>query len=135
MKLSPLLLAIPLLLPAPAYAADAAPQKRTIISLVVYGDDPCPRATSDDEIVVCAHRPDSERYRIPKELRKREEDQRRSETSWASRVAALDDAQRGTRPNGCSAIGSWGQTGCFQQMLSQWHAERMQAQSEAANAP
>ena len=134
MKLSPALLAIPFLLPAAAQAADV-PQKRTIISLVVYGDDPCPKADSADEIVVCAHRPDKERYRIPKELRKREENERRTETAWAARVAGLDEAQRTTRPNSCSAFGSWGQTGCFAQMMSQWHAERRQIQSEAANAP
>ena len=134
MKLSPALLAIPFLMTAPADAADTT-AKRTVISLVVYGDDPCPRASGDDEIVVCARRPDSERYRIPKELRKKEEDQRRSETSWASRAAALEDAQRSTRPDSCSPMGSWGQSGCFQQMMSQWHAARRQAQSEADSTP
>jgi hypothetical protein len=133
MKLSPALLAIPFLLPAVADAADAPGAKKTI-SLVVYGDDPCPKG-DDDEIVICAHRPDNERYRIPKELRKRAEDQRRTEASWGSRVAALDDEQRFTRPDSCSPVGSYGQTGCFQQMLSQWHAARRQAQSEAAEIP
>jgi len=125
---------LPMLLLVPAAAADAAdpPSQRTV-SVVVYGDDPCPRATGGDEIVVCARRPDNERYRIPKELRKKEE--RPSEVSWASRVAGLEDAQRYTRPDSCSPVGTWGQTGCFQQMISQWLSARQQARSQAANIP
>ena len=37
-----------------------------IRGVVVYGDDPCPQSTAD-EVVVCARRPDDERYRIPAE--------------------------------------------------------------------
>lgn len=133
MKLSPALLAIPFLLPAAADAADA-PGAKKIISIIVYGDDPCPKVDSD-EIVVCAHRPDTERYRIPKELRKRAENERQTESSWASRASALEDEQRFTRPDSCSPVGSWGQTGCFQQMLSQWYAARRQMRSDAANIP
>ncbi len=127
---APLILA--LILPGVASAANV-PQKRTVISLVVYGADPCPKASSDDEIVVCAHRPDNERYRIPKELRKKEDQP--SEVSWASRVAGLEDAQRSTRPDSCSPVGSWGQSGCFAQMMSQWFAARRQAKSDAASIP
>jgi hypothetical protein len=127
-------LAIALLLPAAAAnAADAPPPERTV-SLVVYGNDPCPKK-ADNEIVVCAHRPDNERYRIPKELRKKEANETLSETSWASRVAGLDDAQRFTRPGSCSPAGSWGQSGCFQQMIGQWAAARQQMRSEAASIP
>ncbi|HEX4736560.1 MAG TPA: hypothetical protein VH331_03255 [Allosphingosinicella sp.] len=133
MKLSLALLAIPLLLPAAADAANA-PGAKTTISLVVYGDDPCPKGNGD-EIVVCARRPDNERYRIPKELRKKAEDHRQTESSWTSRVAALEDEQRFTRPDSCSPVGSYGQTGCFAQMLSQWHAARRQAQTEADSVP
>jgi hypothetical protein len=133
MKLRAVLLAIPLLLPAAVQAADVPPAKKTI-SLVVYGDDPCPKAEGD-EIVVCAHRPDNERYRIPKELRKREENERHTEMPWGARVAELEDAQRASRPDSCSAIGSWGQTGCFAQMMSQWAAARQQMRSEANNIP
>jgi hypothetical protein len=131
MKRLSVLLSIPLLLSGAAARAADVPPSRTI-NLIVYGSDPCPRG-SDDEIVVCAHRSENERYRIPKELRKKEEQP--SEVSWASRVATLEDAQRSTRPDSCSPVGSWGQTGCFQQMLNQWYAARRQAQSDAANIP
>jgi hypothetical protein len=133
MKLSAVLLAIPLLLPATVQAANA-PSANKVISLVVYGEDPCPKADGD-EIVVCARRPDSERYRIPKELRKRAENERQTATSWTSRVAELEDAQRPSRPDSCSPMGSWGQTGCFAQMINQWYAARQQMRSEANNIP
>ena len=49
-----------------------------------------------DEIVVCARRPDDERYRIPEPLRRSE---RRTEASWSSHAAELDEIQRDTRPD------------------------------------
>ena len=88
-------------------------------SLVVYGDDPCP-PSQGDEIVVCARRPEEERYRIPAPLRRGE----RREASWGTRAAELEDAQRDTRPNSCSVVGSFGQTGCTSDMVRQWYAER-----------
>ena len=72
-------------------------------------------------------------YRIPKELRHKDDDP--SEVSWASRVAGLEDAQRFTRPDSCSPVGSWGQTGCFAQMIQQWRAARRQAKSDSAGVP
>ena len=45
-------------LPAPA-VAQAQPN---IAEIIVYGNDPCPRST-DDQVVVCARRPEAERYR------------------------------------------------------------------------
>ncbi|HEX5183233.1 MAG TPA: hypothetical protein VFW19_08795 [Allosphingosinicella sp.] len=128
------LLALALLLPGPAVRAADAPPPQRVVSMVVYGDDPCPKK-SEGEIVICAHRPDNERYRIPKELRRREANETLSETSWASRVDGLEDAQRATRPGSCSPAGSWGQSGCFQQMISQWAAERRQLRSEADSIP
>ena len=64
----------PFMLPlAPAQAAApglSEPPPPRVSTLVVYGNDPCPRS-KDDEIVVCARQPESERYRIPRELRKK----------------------------------------------------------------
>ena len=90
------------------------------INLVIYGDDACPPST-DDEIVVCARRPESERYRIPKPLRERESS---GDSSWAARNEELDEASRPSRPGSCSVVGSYGQSGCFQQMINQWFRER-----------
>jgi hypothetical protein len=109
-----------LLLPASGAAVAAEPPHRTA-TVTVYGDDPCPKAQGDD-IVVCARKPERERYRIPKELRHEGEDL--SEQSWGARTEALEEANRATLPGGCSTVGSYGQTGCTQQMLRQWYAAR-----------
>ena len=100
--------------------AGAEPPER-VTSLVVYGEDPCPKG-EDDEIVVCARRPETERYRIPSKLR--EEGNPPSDTSNVTRMQALDEVSRYTMPNSCSVVGSGGQTGCFQQMMARWRAER-----------
>src|ERR1700710_1251720 len=92
------LLSLPLLLAGMAGPADA--QAARTVNVTVYGNDPCPHG-SDDEIVVCGHRPENDRYRIPKELRRKAED-RPSEVSWASRVGGLEDQARAQRPDSCS---------------------------------
>lgn len=114
-------LAILLLAAASAPCPAAAQPAQSTRSTIVYGDEPCPESTGD-EIVVCARKPETERYRIPKELR--DEGRRPSETSWASRTEGLEEAQRTTLPNSCSPIGTYGQTGCSQQLVRQWRAER-----------
>lgn len=111
---------------APLHAAPAEQAKppERVINLLVYGDDPCP-AGENDEIIVCARRPESERYRIPKDLREEKEDL--PDLSWGARVESLDAAQRETRPDSCSVVGSGGQTGCLAQWLRQWLTERRAA--------
>lgn len=90
-------------------------------SVIVYGSDPCPRPADPEEIVVCARQPEEERYRIPEPLRR---SSRPPETSWGTQAAQLEEAQRDSRPDSCSVVGSFGQTGCRQQMLRDWAAER-----------
>ena len=97
----------------------SAPQRET--SLVVFGEDPCPEPADEEEIVVCARRPEEERYRVPASLRRGEQ---LRETAWSSRAADLEEAQRDTRPDSCSVVGSFGQTGCIQQMLRAWLDQR-----------
>jgi len=90
--------------------------------LVTYGDDKCPEAEGD-EIVVCAQRPESERYRIPKELREIEKAEE-GEQSWSSVVASHDEAARVGRPNSCSVVGTFGFSGCQAAIMRQWFDER-----------
>jgi hypothetical protein len=104
-----------------AAAAAAEPPERAT-SVIVYGDDRCPPATTEDEIVVCARRPEGERYRIPKELRNAGD--RPSEVSWGARTQVLEEAARETRPGSCSPVGSYGQSGCAQQMVRDWYEAR-----------
>lgn len=117
---------------APAPAGDEAPRERTS-TLIVFGNDPCPRSTSE-EIVVCARMPESERYRVPKRFRGKREDAPAPDT-WANRVSTLETVSRVGTPNSCSPVGSGGQTGCYSQFLRQAREERRQAQAEAAEIP
>jgi hypothetical protein len=110
-----------LLVPGAADAGEPAGPPERVASAVVYGSDPCPKGQGD-EVVVCARRPERERYRIPKELR--HENEPLSERSWGARTAALDEAARETMPNGCSVIGTYGQTGCFAKMIRDWFTSR-----------
>lgn len=112
--------------PLPAMAQPAPPPQR-IFNLIVYGDDPCPKGEGD-EIVVCARKPESERYRIPKKLR--EKPAVAGGPGWGSQVATMEQVQRQTLPGSCSAIGSNGFTGCTAQMLQQWFAERRMQESK-----
>src|SRR5687767_4801793 len=109
-----------LVTPVPAAALqDERPERER--SAVVYGDEACPEPESPEEIVVCARRPEEERYRIPAPLRR---DGQPAEASWGVQAAELEAAQRDTRPDSCSVVGSYGHTGCTQEMLRQWLAER-----------
>jgi len=134
MKSVPLLLAaVMTATAAPAFAADPPPSEpNKITTLVVYGDDPCPRS-NDEEIVVCAREPESERYRIPKKLRRAKPDA--AQRSWGDRVQVLEMVGRQGTPNSCSPIGSNGQSGCMAQFLRQAREERERAALEGPQSP
>lgn len=111
-----LAVALPILgMPAPALA-----QSASISEIIVYGTDPCPRST-DDEVVVCARKPESERYRIPERLRSTGTLQQRQ--SWANRAIAFETYGK-TGINSCSPVGPGGHTGCLQKMINQAFKER-----------
>lgn len=120
-----LLISAPLL---PALAQAKAPERESTV--LVYGDDPCPQARGD-EVVVCARRPEEERYRIPRRIRERQP----TETSWASRVESHEEVSRPMRPGSCSVVGSFGQSGCTQELIRQWYAERRARAAEDAGIP
>ena len=107
---------------APALGAEPDPLPERTQTLVVYGEDPCPKPADEDEIVVCARKPENERYRVPKSLRNADDPP--TEVSWASRTEQLEEASRPGRPGSCSVVGSYGQTGCSQQLIRQWYDER-----------
>jgi hypothetical protein len=110
-----------------ATPAPAEPPQR-VFNLIVYGNDPCPKGEGD-EIIVCARRPESERYPIPKKLR--EKPAPSGGPGWGSQVATMEEVQRQNLPNSCSAIGSNGFTGCTAKMLQQWFAERRMQESKS----
>ena len=130
-RILPLFAAILLTLPAaavlPPAGARNTPPARTEIHLAVFGTDPCPKGEGD-EIVVCARLPESERYRIPKRLRD-EKAALRPEQSWAARARDIDSTGNDQRPDSCSAVGSGGQTGCWEKFM---HDARVQREADAA---
>lgn len=105
-------------LPAPALA-QAAPN---IAEIIVYGNDPCPRST-DDQVVVCARRPEAERYRIPPKMRQSGTPQQME--SWAVRSRNLETVGA-TGINSCSPVGPAGYTGCLMKVIQEAKGERKQ---------
>lgn len=104
-------------------AQSGEPPQRTSV-LYTYGDEPCPEPEGN-EIVVCAQQPESERYRVPKELREElKDDAPVGGGSWAARVEGYDNIARQTRPDSCSPVGSYGYTGCAALALRQWFEAR-----------
>jgi hypothetical protein len=112
-----------LIAPAPALAQNAK-----ISEIIVYGTDPCPRST-DDDIVVCARKPESERFRIPE--RYRHAGPRQERESWANKALAFETYGR-TGINSCSPVGPAGFTGCTQQLINQAFKERKEQAEEGA---
>jgi hypothetical protein len=128
--------ALPLILAAGALGAGFAPPpagQQQIRQLVVYGHDPCPRGSTPEEIVICARKPESERYRIPKALRDAPGTGPES-TSWANRAESLEYVGR-TGIGSCSASGPGGWTGCLSQLIASARAERQQDPAAAARVP
>ena len=117
------------LLAAPASAQALAPEPK-ISQVVVYGEDACPVST-DDTIVICAKKPESERYRIPEALRNDPNDP--DNQAWAARATALEYAGR-TGIGSCTPVGPGGASGCFNQLVRQARAERAGADEVNWNA-
>jgi hypothetical protein len=109
-----------LALAAAALPSAPASAQNNVRIQIVYGDDQC--ATSNGEvIVVCVRRDESERYRIPPELRDTRD--LPANESWLSRSQSIEYVgASGTMS--CSPVGPGGFTGCTQQILRAARAER-----------
>lgn len=106
------------LIASPGFAVPTGGTTEAKIStLLVFGDDPCPRST-EDEVVVCARQPESERYRIPKQLRGKRYNAAR-DGSWAGTAKVLEYVSTRGLPGSCSFVGTAGQTGCFRRFLEE----------------
>ena len=120
------LFAVPLAAPA---AAQTGAADLKVNQLIVYGNDPCPQST-ETEITVCARRSESDRYRIPEDLRDRDGP---ASNSWANRALELQYVGR-TGIGSCSTSGPGGMIGCFNQIMNQARAEHQDARAEDWNA-
>jgi hypothetical protein len=93
---------------------------RRVNQIIVYGSDPCPPSRGDD-IVVCARRPEDDRYRIPEPFRGNTD--LRDNQSWAANARSLEYVGR-TGINSCSTVGPGGFTGCWEKMMRAAREER-----------
>ncbi len=125
-------LAAMLATPAMAQEAETSAPPQRVRSVVLYGEDSCPKPENADEVVICSRSGDSP-FRIPKELRKTEPGP--GGTSWARRAELVDEVNRAVLPGSCNPIGSNGQTGCTMQMLRQWKAEQREKKAAEAEIP
>jgi hypothetical protein len=105
-------------LPAPAEA-----QQNSVAEIIVYGTDPCPRST-DDQVVVCARRPETERYRIPEKYRPG--GTRQQTDSWANKARVIETVGA-TGINSCSPVGPGGYTGCLTRVIKEAREQRKQS--------
>ena len=113
-------------LPQPSFAQAGS----RVSEIIVYGNDPCPRST-DDNVVVCARKPEADRYRIPERFRS--SGPRQTREAWASRAKSFETVGA-TGINSCSPVGPSGFTGCLKQVIDQAKAENKEA-TERDTAP
>lgn len=110
--------------PAPA---DAQRRQRVV---EVFGDDKCPEG-SGDEIIVCAKKPESDRYRIPTQFREASTADAVSQESRVDEMVAI--GRTGT--DSCSNVGPGGFTGCFQRQVEANRAERRSVRRARSQEP
>jgi hypothetical protein len=99
--------------------------------VIVYGKDRCPRTTRD-EIVICSRRPESERLRIPPNLR--EQPPSPESESWSKKAERLETMGR-TGIASCSAVGPGAGSGCLLEMIKKAREEQEALAQERAKAP
>jgi hypothetical protein len=107
-------------------SAQTTPNSDRVNEIIVFGTDPCPRAT-DDAVVVCKRVGEEERYRIPERLREGGTLQER--TAWAKKVRSIERVGR-TGPQSCSPVGPAGYTGCMEQMIRDAREESDEARQQ-----
>lgn len=105
----------------PGAAEAAGPDDVRVNQLIIYGNDPCPQSRDPNEVTVCARLSESDRYRVPPNLR--DNPNAAANQSWANRATELSYVGR-TGTDSCSTVGGGGFTGCLNQIVTQARAER-----------
>jgi hypothetical protein len=124
-----LLLAIGL--PYSAGQAQTGSGQDKVRYVTVYGEDRCPRTTRD-AIVICSRRPESERLRIPRNLR--EPPPSPESESWSQKPERLERMGR-TAIDSCSPVGPGAGSGCLLELIKKAREERQAMAQERAKAP
>lgn len=105
--------------------ATAAPaQTANTRVLTIYGSDPCPTSSNNEEIVVCRRLPETERFRIPLDIR--DPSTNPEATAGAIRNERIVSGENGERSGvgSCSPVGPGGMIGCNTQLQNRARAER-----------
>ena len=115
-------------LPSLALAQAGDPPKR-VRSIGLTKGQPCPKAATSDEVVVCY--PLEDPYRIPKALRD-DPIPAAANQSWVNRAATVDSVSRvaGGLPDTCSPVGTGGQSGCALAQAQAFAAEKREKARE-----
>lgn len=108
---------------APAAAQDKAGDKVNMV--IAYSEDECPTQTSADEIVVCQILVETERYRIPSNLRASDSPQNVSRVKEVEKLKYIGDFGAFS----CSPAGAGGFTGCNQKFIESAYQEKNEAES------
>ena len=101
-------------------SAQTGEERQRYRQVVVYGNDPCPRG-SETEIVICARRPETERFRLPPNARTTAPGA--ESRAWSDRARDLDEAQE-AGIGSCTTVGPGGSMGCLQERIDAARAER-----------
>lgn len=110
--------------PAPAQVRDRV--------VIIYGNDKCP-ASNGQEIVVCKRAPETERFRIPKDLRDAEPEPQAAGGNVGALSAVNTTGGTGVQVQSCNAIGAGVNGGCLTNEIDAWKAQqRAQKKSDAA---
>ena len=107
---------------AAAVPAAAQDKDTRVNQLIIYGDDQCPQS-SEGEITVCARKAESERFRIPEDLRTSSNP---ANKAWTERVLAYETVAA-TGINSCSPVGMGGELGCTQKLLAAARGEKKES--------
>ncbi len=111
-----------LLFAAPAAAQSKAGDKVNMV--IAYSEDECPTQTSEDEIVVCQILVESERFRIPSNLRASDSPQNTSRVKQVEKLKYIGDFGAFS----CSPTGAGGFTGCNQKFIEAAYEEKDEAE-------
>ena len=112
-------------------AGSASAQTRDRV-IDIYGSDKCP-ANNGQDIVVCRKHPETERYRIPKDLRDSEPAPQAAGGNVGALSAVNTTGGTGVQVQSCNAIGAGVAAGCLTSELDAWKAnQRAQKKADAA---
>lgn len=100
----------------------------------IYGTDRCP-ASNGQQIVVCRKHPETDRFRIPKDLRDQEREPQAAGGNVGAVSAVNTTGQTGVQINSCNSIGAGVNVGCTKQGLDAWKAQQRAQKKQEDGVP